>query len=80
MTRVRQDAVRQIVLTDNALHTGLSAYAASQCLAAAAQTAFDAALAAYRRATVRQRPAAGETRVTVPSFGPPVYGAVSLGA
>jgi len=48
MTRVRQDAVRQIVLADNALHTGLSAYGASQSLAAAAKTTFDAALAAYR--------------------------------
>ena len=48
MARVRDDAVRQIVLSDNALQTGLSAYAASQTLAAAAQTTFDAALAAYR--------------------------------
>jgi outer membrane protein len=48
MAGVRDDAVRQIVLSDNALHTGLSAYAASQALAAAAQTTFDAALAAYR--------------------------------
>ncbi|MBB5357093.1 outer membrane protein TolC [Rhodanobacter sp. ANJX3] len=48
LTRVREDAVRQIVFADNALHTSLSAYAASQSLAAAAQTTFDAALAAYR--------------------------------
>jgi outer membrane protein len=48
LTQVREDAVRQIVLTDNALHTSLSAYAASQTLKAAAQTTFDSALAAYR--------------------------------
>ncbi|MEJ0096092.1 MAG: TolC family protein [Methylocella sp.] len=48
MARVREEAVRQIVLSDNALHTGLSAYAASQSLTTAAQTTFDAALAAYR--------------------------------
>lgn len=48
LTRVREDAVRQIVFADNALHTSLSAYAASQSLVAAAQTTFDAALAAYR--------------------------------
>jgi len=46
----RQDeAVRQIVLADNALRTSLSAYSASQSLTAATQTTFDAALASYRR-------------------------------
>jgi outer membrane protein len=48
LTQVRDDAVRQIVFADNALHTSLSAYAASQTLETAAQTTFDAALAAYR--------------------------------
>jgi outer membrane protein len=48
LTQVRDDAVRQIVLADNALHTSLSAYAASQSLETAAQTTFDSALAAYR--------------------------------
>ena len=48
LTRVRDDAVRQIVLADNALHTSLSAHAASEALQSAAQTTFDAALAAYR--------------------------------
>lgn len=48
LTRVREDAVRQIVLADNDLRTDLSAYAASQSLAVAAQTTFDAALSAYR--------------------------------
>jgi outer membrane protein TolC len=48
MTQVREDAVREIVLADNALRTSLSAYTASESLATAAQTTFDAALAAYR--------------------------------
>ena len=48
MTQVREDAVRQIALADNALRTGLSTYTASESLRAAAQTTFDAALAAYR--------------------------------
>jgi outer membrane protein len=48
LTRRRNDAVRQIVLSDNAVRTSLSAYSASEALASAAQTTFDAALAAYR--------------------------------
>jgi len=48
LTRRRNDAVRQIVLADNALRTSLSAYSASNALASAAQTTFDAALSAYR--------------------------------
>ncbi|HET7837028.1 MAG TPA: TolC family protein [Variovorax sp.] len=48
LTRIRQDAVRQIVLADNALRTSLSAHDASDALVSAAQTTFDAALAAYR--------------------------------
>ena len=48
LERIRQDAVRQIVLADNTLRTSLSAYAASQSLAAAAQKTFDSALAGYR--------------------------------
>jgi outer membrane protein TolC len=48
LTRVRDDAVRQIVLADNALRTSLSAHSASEALQAAAQTTFDATLAAYR--------------------------------
>ena len=48
LTQVRDDAVRQIVLADNALHTSLSAYSASQTLETAARTTFDSALAAYR--------------------------------
>ncbi len=48
LLRTRDEAVRQIVLADNALHTSLAAYSASVQLAKAAQTTFDAALAAYR--------------------------------
>lgn len=48
LIRTRDEAVRQIVLADNALHTSLAAYSASTQLAAAAQTTFNAALAAYR--------------------------------
>ena len=46
--QIREDAVRQIVLASNALHTSLSAYAASRSVETAAQTTFDAALSAYR--------------------------------
>ena len=48
LTRRRNDAVRQLVVADNALRTSLSAYGASNALAAAAQTTFDSALASYR--------------------------------
>ena len=48
LTRRRNDAVRQIVVADNALRTSLSAYSASNAVTAAAQTTFDGALAAYR--------------------------------
>jgi outer membrane protein len=48
LTRRRNDAVRQLVVADNALRTSLSAYSASNALAAAAQTTFDSALASYR--------------------------------
>ena len=48
LTRRRNDAVRQLVVADNALRTSLSAYSASNALAAAAQTTFDSALASFR--------------------------------
>jgi Outer membrane efflux protein len=48
LTRRRNDAVRQLVVADNALRTSLSAYSASSALVAAAQTTFDSALASYR--------------------------------
>ena len=48
LTRVRDEAVRQIALADNALRTSLAAHSASEALQSAAQTTFDAALAAYR--------------------------------
>jgi outer membrane protein len=48
LTQVQQEAVRQIVLADNALRTSLATYSASRTLEAAARTTFDSALAAYR--------------------------------
>jgi len=48
LTRRRNDAVRELVVADNALRTSLSAYSASNALAAAAQTTFQSALASYR--------------------------------
>ena len=49
LTRVKEEAVRQIVLADNALRTSLAAHDASTELLTAAQTTYDGALAAYRR-------------------------------
>ena len=48
LTRTRDEAVRQIVLVNNALRTSLSAYNAAVAVVSAAKTTFDAALAAYR--------------------------------
>jgi outer membrane protein TolC len=48
LTHRRNDAVRQVVVADNALRTSLSAYSAANALAAAAQTTFDSPLASYR--------------------------------
>jgi outer membrane protein len=48
LTQIRNEAVREIVAASNTLKTSLSAYSASTALAAAAQTTFNAALAAYR--------------------------------
>jgi outer membrane protein TolC len=48
LAQIRNEAVRQIVMAGNAVNTSLSAYEASTALATAAQTTFDAALAAYR--------------------------------
>jgi outer membrane protein len=48
LTKIQEEAVRQIVLADNALRTSLSTHSASQTLQTAAQTTFDSALAAYR--------------------------------
>ena len=44
----RLEAARQIISARHTLKTSLSAYAASTALTAAAQTTFNAALAAYR--------------------------------
>jgi outer membrane protein TolC len=48
LSHVRDEAVREIVAADSTLRTSLSAYEASKSLASAAQTTFDAALAAYQ--------------------------------
>jgi outer membrane protein TolC len=48
LTQIRNEAVRQIVVARNTLTTSLSAYNAATVLAAAAQTTFNAALAAYQ--------------------------------
>jgi outer membrane protein len=48
LARARQDAVTQVVHAGNALRTSLEAYSASQALASAAKTTFDAALGSYR--------------------------------
>jgi len=45
---VRDDAVREIALADNALRTSLESVTAATSLVTAAQTTFDAALGAYR--------------------------------
>jgi outer membrane protein len=47
-TQVKEDAVRQIVMADNALRTSLSSFHAAESLTEAAQTNFNAGLAAYR--------------------------------
>jgi outer membrane protein len=46
--QIRSEAVRQVIVARNTLKTSLSAYNASTASAAAAQTTFNAALAAYR--------------------------------
>lgn len=48
LDQIREDAVHQIAVADNALKTSLAAYSASATLVKAAQTTFDAALAAYK--------------------------------
>ncbi|AOZ06294.1 TolC family protein [Cupriavidus malaysiensis] len=49
LTQARQEAVRQIVVSQNALESSLAAQEAATALAAAAQTTYEAAFAAYRR-------------------------------
>ncbi|MEL0027586.1 MAG: TolC family protein [Perlucidibaca sp.] len=46
--RVREEAVRQIVVSQNALRTSLASQEAAQALLEASQTSYDAAFAAYR--------------------------------
>lgn len=49
LDKVRDEAVRQVIAAENALRTALAAHEAAQRLVQAAQTTFDAALAAYRK-------------------------------
>ena len=49
LTRTKQEAVRQVVVAQNALSTSLASNDAAKALVAAAQTTYDAAFAAYRR-------------------------------
>jgi len=49
LTRAKEEAVRQIVVSQNALASSLAAHDAAKALAVAAQTTYDAAFAAYRR-------------------------------
>jgi len=48
LAKARDEAARQVVSAANEVRTSLAAYSAAQTLAAAAQTSYDAALAAYR--------------------------------
>ncbi|WP_041777858.1 TolC family protein [Beijerinckia indica] len=48
LSRTKQEAAREIVAAENGLKTSLAAYTAANALVQAAQTTFDAALAAYR--------------------------------
>lgn len=48
LTQIRNEAARQIVVAGNTLRTSIAAYTAATTLTDAAQTTFDAALAAYR--------------------------------
>jgi outer membrane protein len=48
LVQIRNEAIRQIVVARNTLTTSISAYSAATALGSAAQTTFNAALAAYR--------------------------------
>jgi outer membrane protein TolC len=48
LAQIRNEAVRQIVMSRNTLTTNISAYDAATALASAAQVSFNGALAAYR--------------------------------
>ena len=48
LTRTRNEAIRQIVLSSNTLRTSLATYDAAGAVIAASSTSFDAALSAYR--------------------------------
>ncbi|PRG57038.1 TolC family protein [Burkholderia gladioli] len=48
LTRTQDEAVRQVVVAQNAVQTSLASHEAAQALVEAAQTSYDAALTAYR--------------------------------
>ncbi|NVN42114.1 TolC family protein, partial [Ameyamaea chiangmaiensis] len=48
LRQTRDESVKQIVVAENSLHTGLSAYAASAALLDASRVSYEAAFAAYR--------------------------------
>lgn len=48
LDQTRDEATRQVVSAENALHTNLAAYSASQSVVSAAQTTYNAALSAYQ--------------------------------
>jgi outer membrane protein len=49
LAKARDEATREVVGAENALQTSLAAYSASQALAAAARTSYDAAFSAYQK-------------------------------
>ncbi|GGJ04964.1 TolC family protein [Neoroseomonas lacus] len=51
LRRTRDDAVRDIVMAENALRTSVASHVAATILESAANTTFDAALASYRNGT-----------------------------
>lgn len=49
LAKVRDETIRQVVGAENAVQTSLAAYSASEALAGAAQTSYDAAFSAYQK-------------------------------
>ena len=83
LTRVKDDAAQQIALAQNLLVTSLSAHEAAAALLAAAQTTYDASLAAYRSGVgastevlVAERQLIEARNVSIESY----YGALSAAA
>jgi outer membrane protein TolC len=49
LAKARDETIREVVGAENALQTSLAAYSASEALAGAAQTSYDAAFSAYQK-------------------------------